>query len=311
MIAERYELVRVAGSGGMATVWQAIQRGAAGFERPVGVKRVKPQFAFDQSFREMFVEEARVASQLVHPNVVQVIDFGVQREGEYYLVMEWVEGLSLARFCSGLVELGTLPPWHLVAAIAIEALRGLSAAHERIDPAGQPTPIYHRDVTPQNILLGTNGVVKLTDFGLARAMDRARMTAPDVIKGKVGYLAPEITKTKEPTARTDIYALGVSLWQSLAGRRLFQGKDNMEIFLSAKKGDVPPLVEVRPDIPQRFASIVERALARDPRDRFESAAQMQRVIARLLRTVDEPTDAQAIGATVAEVRAFLETGEAP
>lgn len=135
------------------------------------------------------------------------------------------------------------------------------------------------------------------------------MTAPDVIKGKVGYLAPEITKTKEPTAKTDIYALGVSLWQSLAGRRLFKGKDNMEIFLSAKKGDVPPLAEVRPDIPQRFASIVERALARDPSDRFESAAQMQRVIARLLHTVDDATDAQALGATVSEVSAFLYTGE--
>jgi len=308
VIAERYELVRVAGSGGMATVWQAIQRGAAGFERPVGVKRVKPQFAFDKSFREMFVEEARVASQLVHPNVVQVIDFGVQREGEYYLVMEWVEGLSLARFCSGLVELGTLPPWALVAAIGIEALRGLSAAHERVDGEGRASPIFHRDVTPQNILLGVNGVVKLTDFGLARAMDRARMTAPDVIKGKVGYLAPEIAKTKEPTFKTDIYALGVSLWQSLAGRRLFQGKDNMEVFLSAKRGDVPPLVEVRPDVPQPFASIVERALARDPADRFESAAQMQRVIARLLRTVDDAPDAQTLGASVREVRAFLDTG---
>lgn len=309
IIADRYELVQVAGSGGMATVWQGIQRGAAGFERPVGIKRVKPQFAYDQSFREMFVEEARVASQLVHPNVVQVVDFGVEAEGRYYLVMEWVDGLSLARYVSGLVEQDLLPDWTFVAVVAIEALRGLSAAHERVDAEGQSTPIYHRDVTPQNILIGTNGVIKLTDFGLARAMDRARMTAPDVVKGKVGYLAPELARTKSPTAKTDLYALGVSLWQCLVGRRLFTGKDNMEIFLSAKKGDVPPLAEVRPDVPQPFASIVERALARDPDDRFESAAQMSRVIARLLRSVEGVPDAPRLGQNVRQVRDFL-TGAA-
>jgi eukaryotic-like serine/threonine-protein kinase len=308
IIAERYELVEVAGSGGMATVWKAMQRGAAGFERPVGIKRVKPQFAFDRGFRQMFVEEARVASQLVHPNIVQVYDFGSE-EGHYFLVMEWVEGLSLARYTKGMVELGTLPPWPLVAAVAIEALRGLSAAHERVDAEGVPAAVLHRDVTPQNILIGLNGVVKLTDFGLARAADRARMTAPDVIKGKVGYLAPEIAQSKKPTAKTDIYAMGVTLWQSLVGRRLFEGRDNMEIFLAAKKGEVPPISEVRPDVPQPFASVVERALAHDPSDRFDTASQMQRVIARLLRTVEQNPDANLIGTSAREVMHFLNTGE--
>ncbi|MCA9620757.1 MAG: serine/threonine protein kinase [Myxococcales bacterium] len=308
LVAGRYELVEIAGSGGMATVWRAIQRGAAGFERPVGLKRVKAQFAHDRSFREMFVEEARVAAQLVHPNIVQIYDFGVE-EGRYFLVMEWVEGINLARFCSSMVELGSLPPWTFVAAVGIEALRGLGAAHERIDGQGQMAPIFHRDVTPQNILIGTNGVVKLTDFGLARATDRARMTEPDVIKGKVGYLAPELPHTKTPNARTDIYALGVSLWQSLSGRRLFEGRDQLEIFLAAKQGEVPPVAEFRPDVPQAFASIVERALARDPEDRFESAAQMARVIARLLRTVDDNPDASMIGQSVGEVLTFLRTGQ--
>ncbi len=310
LIAGKYELVEVAGSGGMAVVWHAIQRGVAGFERPVGLKRVKEELAHDEQFNAMFVEEARVAAQLVHPNIVQIYDFGLDSH-RYYLVMEWVEGLSLAQYVAAMLEMDMLPPWYLLAAVAIEALRGLGAAHERRDAHDEPTPVYHRDVTPQNLLMGQNGHVKLTDFGLARATDRARMTAPDVIKGKVGYLAPEMTEHPKPTAQTDIYSLGVVLWQALGGRRLFEGKDDIEIFVAASRGEVPPLAEVRPDLPPRFAAIVERALARDPRDRFESAEQMSRVIANLLRTTPERPDARLIGQSVRDVRTFLDTGQLP
>lgn len=310
LIAGKYELVEVAGSGGMAVVWRAIQRGVAGFERPVGLKRVKEEFAHDEQFSAMFVEEARVAAQLVHPNVVQIYDFGLDSH-RYYLVMEWVDGLSLAQYIGAMNELGVLPPWHLLAAVAIEALRGLGAAHERVDAEDSPAPIYHRDVTPQNLLLDKNGHVKLTDFGLARATDRARMTAPDIIKGKVGYLAPEMTEHPQPTPQTDQYALGVVLWQALGGRKLFKGKDDIEVFVAASRGEVPPLSEVRPDVPQRFAAIVERALARDPQDRFESAAQMRRVIANLLRTTPERLDARLIGQSVREARTYLTTGKLP
>lgn len=310
LIADKYQLVEVAGSGGMATVWRAIQRGAAGFERPVGIKRIKEPFSDDPKFRTLFVEEARVSSQLVHPNIVQIYDFG-DDNGRYFLVMEWVEGLSLSRYLTAMHELRFLPPWYLIAAVAIEALRALAAAHERLDMYGQPAPVIHRDVTPQNILMGANGVVKLTDFGLARAMDRVRMTAPDVIKGKVGYLAPEMVQNRMASPLTDIYALGVVLWQALSGRKLFDGKDDLEIFVAASRGEIPPLVEARPDIPQHFASIVERALARDPVDRFQSADQMSRVIAKLLRTVSDLPDGAMISRSVADVRGFLTRGTVP
>jgi serine/threonine protein kinase len=310
LIDGKYELVDVAGTGGMATVWRATQRGAAGFQRTVALKRIKEDVAMDPKFRDMFVEEARVSAELVHPNVVQIYDFG-DDGGRYYLVLEWVEGLPLSRYLNTLNEVGNLPPWHLIAGIAIEAAKGLSAAHERLDGYGNPSPIFHRDVTPQNILLGCNGTVKLTDFGLARATDRARMTAPDIIKGKVGYLAPEMTQAKQATARTDLYALGVVLWQALAGRKLFEGKDDIEIFIAASRGEIPPISEIRPDIPHRFCAIVERALARDPDDRFQNALQMHRVIAKLLRDTPEAPDAKLIARSVSGVRDFLDGGHAP
>ena len=310
VIADKYELVKVAGTGGMATVWRAIQHGPAGFQRPVAVKRVKESYAHDDKFRGLFVEEARVAAQITHPNVVQIVDFGVE-DDRYFLVMEWVEGMSLSRYVRALSELSRRPEWPLLASIAIDVLKGLRSAHERRDDWGNAAPVFHRDVTPQNILMGENGVVKLTDFGLAQAADRARMTAPNVIKGKVGYIAPEMAESRTPTPQTDIYALGVCLWQALAGRRLFEGKDDVEVFVSAKKGDVPPLSEVAPHVPQAFCSIVERALARDPADRFQSAEQMSRVLARLLRTLPRRVDAVVIAASVTAIARFLSHGSVP
>jgi len=310
LISGKYELLEVAGSGGMATVWRATQRGAAGFNRTVAIKRIKEAFIHDESFVAMFVEEARVASALVHPNVVQIYDFG-EYQGRYFLVMEWIEGICLSKYLQVMQELGQLPPWHLVATVVVEALRGLTAAHDRRDAQDQPAPVYHRDVTPQNILMGTNGIVKLTDFGLARAMDRGRMTAPDIVKGKVGYLAPEMTQRKAPSPQTDIYAVGVVMWQALAGCRLFEGKDDIEIFLAASRGEIQPIGELRPDVPPRFAAIVERALARDPVDRFTSAAQMERVIVNLLRSATEVAGPKLVGRCVSDVNSFVKTGRYP
>ncbi|MBI4957427.1 MAG: serine/threonine protein kinase [Myxococcales bacterium] len=301
LLADRYELVELAGQGGMATVWRAVQHGAAGFSRPVGIKRLRPELMGQREFVSMFIEEARVCAELVHPNVVQVYDFGYDAGG-YFLVMEWVEGVSLAHYLESYLRKQEFAPWTLVTAIGIEALRALSAAHVRIDRNGDPAPVYHRDVSPANILLGLYGIVKLSDFGLARAMDRARTTAPDIVKGKVGYLAPEMLESAHPTPQSDIYALGVVLWQALAGRRLFVGDNDIDIFLEARRADIPPVVEFRNDLPQELTATVERALARDPDDRFRSARQMGRVLANLLRTVSVPTDAKVLAQSVAAAR---------
>jgi serine/threonine-protein kinase len=172
-------------------------------------------------------------------------------------------------------------------------------------------PVYHRDVTPQNILLGKDGAVKLTDFGLARAMDRASITEPNVIKGKVGYLAPEMTEAVHPTPQTDMYALGVVMWQALTGQRLFDGKDEVEIFLAAKRGEVPPVLEIRPDVPQALGAVIDRSLAYDPRDRFESAQQMQRVLGGVLRGLGAIVEREELARSVRMICSFRHEGELP
>lgn len=306
VLASRYQLVEQAGEGGMAVVWRAITRGAHGFVRAVAVKRIKAALSHNQEFVQMFVEEARVGATLDHPNVVQLHDFGVDEWGSHFLVMEWVEGVDLRRWSESFQSAGWHAPWHLTAAIGIEALRGLHAAHTRTDPWGTPAPAYHRDVTPGNVLIGLNGIVKLADFGLARAMDRAKVTRPEMVKGKVSYVAPEVVDAgAEPTAQSDLFTLGAVLWEVLAGRRLFKGKNDIDSLQLVMKCDVPPLEDTRPDLPADLVRAVHRALEKDPAKRFGNARQMARALARVLRRVAEPTDAEPLGQSVATARERL------
>ena len=191
LLGGKYEVLELAGEGGMAKVYRGQTHGAAGFTRPVAIKRVLAPLSQNPEFLKMFVEEARVISELDHPNIAQIHDFDRDRTGEYYLVLEWVDGLTLLEWRQAYREHGNHVPWNLTAAIGIEVLEALHAAHEHEDQHGKPAPIFHRDVTPQNVMLSSCGVVKLTDFGLARAMDRSSITKPGVVKGKISYLAPE------------------------------------------------------------------------------------------------------------------------
>ena len=190
LIGGRYELVDVLGRGGMAVVWRALQRGAVGFARPVALKRMSPLLSRSSEALSLFAEEARVGAQLRHPNIVALLDYAHDEQGEPYLVSELVEGIHLGDWVRAHVRARVETPWELVAAIGIEVLRALDAAHTRLDRQGRSAAILHRDVTPGNILLDETGIVKLADFGLARAMDRERMTRPDIVKGKAAYLAP-------------------------------------------------------------------------------------------------------------------------
>lgn len=282
-IADRYELLAMAGEGGMATVWRAVMRGAAGFSRVVAIKEIKPEFGSIQSYVDMFVEEARVGSDLAHPNIVQVYDFLDYRD-TFFLVMEWVEGVDLGDFVSSFKRRDQDVPWSLVAAIGIHALRGLGAAHARRRPDGVEAPVIHRDVSPTNVLLSTNGQVKITDFGLARARDRLySLTAPGTVKGKLSYLAPEVTYGKLASPQSDQFSVGGVLWEALAGRRLFSAPSDIEIFRQIRKCDVPPLAELRPDVPSRLAATIHRALALDPDERFASAGAMATEMMAALR----------------------------
>lgn len=305
VVARKYELIAPAGTGGMAHVWRARTIGAAGFSRPVALKRLLAPLAADAEFVKMFVEEARVVSALQHPNIVQIHDFGLDEQRQYFLVMEWVEGVDLLDWARGHAALGRRTPWHLATAIGIEVLKGLTAAHERADDRGGPAPVFHRDVTPHNILIGLNGIVKLSDFGLARAMDRGKMTRPNIVKGKIAYLAPEIAEGAEASARTDLFSVGIVLWEALAARKLFTGKDHVELIRRIRLGETPPLSAERPDVPAELAQIVHRALSRDPEARFGSAREMARALARMLRQCEESTEADVIAASVRDARKGL------
>jgi serine/threonine protein kinase len=303
----KYELVELAGEGGMASVWRAVMHGAAGFTRTVAVKKIKAEYRAIRNYIDMFVEEARVGSDLAHPNIVQVFDFCTDDEGAYYLVMEWVEGMDLGTFIRSFRDVGAETPWPLIVAMGIGALRGLGAAHERQRPDGTVAPVIHRDVSPHNILLGVNGVVKLTDFGLARARDRVfSLTAPGTVKGKLSYLSPEVTLGKPASPQSDLFAMGSVLWEALSGTRLFDARTDLEVFKQIRGCEIRPLVPLRPDLPAELVAAIDRALSKDPAHRFPSARAMAFALAEILRYAPQVTDAQqALGSNVLDARKRL------
>lgn len=276
-LAEKYELVGLAGQGGMATVWHGVTHGASGFTRRVAIKRLQPALARNEEFAAMFVEEARIVADLMHPNIVQIYDFCQDGEGTYFIVMEWIEGVHLGEVMTAFRRSGDALPWQPIIEVAAGVLRGLASAHHRPD-----APVFHRDVTPANILLSVHGEAKVADFGLARAMDRMTMTSPGVIKGKLAYVAPELLAGVRATAGSDIYSLGVVVWEALAGRRLFQGKNPVELYVQVGQAKVPPLHEVRADIPAHVAEVVGRLTARVPKERFEDAVVAAEALEALL-----------------------------
>ena len=305
LLAGRYELLELAGEGGMAQIWRGRLHGAAGFHRPVAIKRILPQQLNDETVT-WFIEEARVVSLLFHPNIVQILDFDRAEDGSYFMVMEWVHGLDLRQYVLSFIRQQKRSPWPLVSAMTIEALWGLDAAHQRVDDQGQPAPVIHRDVTLQNILLTSTGTAKLTDFGLSRAMDRASWTVPQMIKGKISYMAPEIFIDQDWTVQSDLYSMGVVLWEALAGRKLYQGKTEAETFLAASQAEVPPITSIRDDLPDQLVQMLALALAREPRRRYPSALVMLRELCDILRNQPMATDARAIAQSVESARRFLE-----
>ncbi len=277
---------------------------AQGFRRPVAVKRIEPMLRGSPEVVAMFVEEARVGSLLRHPNIVTVLDFGVDESGDYYLVTELVEGLHLGNWVNAHVAARIETPWALVAAIGMEILRALDAAHSRLDTSGKPAPVLHRDVTPPNILLDELGVVKLADFGLARAMDRGRMTRADVVKGKVSYLAPELVHGHSPSVQSDLFAVGIVLWEALTMQRLFGAENDVAAALLVRDARVPLIGMKRANVPLTLARVVHRALERDPARRFASAGEMMEAMRELLRVLPGTTDATRLRESVRRAMAY-------
>lgn len=298
----KYQLVEVAGEGGMATVYKGYIRGAAGFQRAVAVKHIRPEFRALKNYIDMFIEEARVGSDLAHPNIVQVHDFCAENNS-YYLIMEWVDGIDLGAFIKSYREANTFVPWPLVAAIGIGTLRGLGAAHGRVAADGTPAPVIHRDISPHNVLLGTNGVVKLSDFGLAKARDRiASMTAPGTVKGKLSYLAPEVAFGKPNTVQSDLFGVGNLLWETLSGERLFDGKTDVEIFKKIRACVVPSIAERRSDVPAALLAVLDTALAADPANRYADADEFAHALGQVMKQAVGTNAATALGTAVVQAR---------
>jgi serine/threonine protein kinase len=308
LIAGKYELVERAGEGGMAVVWRAIMYGAAGFSRPVALKQMKPELRDQERQVAMFVEEARLGSCLSHPNIAQVLDFIDDQEGSYWLVTEWVEGLDLGSLLRYYHARHERLAWPLVTLIGIGALRGLAAAHERHAADGSPVPVIHRDVSPQNILIGVGGAVKLSDFGLARARDRTSvLTMPGFVKGKLGYLAPEIVGGAQASPQSDLFAMASVLWESLSGHALFTGKNDRDVLRAIHRGQVPPVSAERPGLPKMLVYAISRALSRLPGERYPTASAMaQDLESAMAGAVTSSLEIQLrLGRAVSEARRHL------
>lgn len=296
----------------MAEVFLARTTVAQGLAKTQVIKKIHPAFAKSKHFVKMFVDEAKIALGLNHPNIVQVFDFGVDHEGKHFLVTELVEGIHLGHWVtSHFKNARKETPWELVTAIAIEVLRALDSAHSRTDAAGKISPVLHRDVTPPNILLDINGFVKLADFGLARAMDRGRMTRPNVIKGKLSYLAPELVQHGHPSPASDLFSLGIVMWEALTGERLFDAENDMDVVMLVRDARVPMLSVKRPGLPFAVSSAVHKALEREPGRRFHSAREMIDTLKEALRVLPGSTDAQALGASIREARTRLAKAPRP
>jgi eukaryotic-like serine/threonine-protein kinase len=260
-------------SGGMATVYLGRAGGAGNTPRPVAVKRLHPHLARDPKFVAMFLDEARVASLVEHPNVVRVSDVEVH-DGELLLVMEYVNGASLSVLLRAALEHQKLPSVGVVSAILAGALRGLHAAHEVTDEGGTSMRIVHRDVSPQNILVGGDGVARVVDFGIAKAVSRLDTTRDGTVKGKLAYMAPEQLRRQRVDRRTDVYAAGVVLWEALACDRLFQADDAPSVIVAVLEGHVPLPSSRRKEVSPELDRVVLRAVAGKPAERFASALEM-------------------------------------
>jgi serine/threonine protein kinase len=310
----RYEILAEIASGGMATVFLGRLASAPGFERQVAIKKLHPHLERQQDFVEMFLDEARIVARIHHPNVVQTLEFGAD-PGGHFLVMDYVEGPTLAKMLAKAASVGERIPAPVAVRIALDTLSGLHAAHEITGDDGRPLGIVHRDVSPQNILVSTDGSARITDFGVARANERLAVTRTGQLKGKLSYMAPEQARGELTDRRADVFAMGVILWEMLAGRRLFRGKADTEAETLTKVlyGDITRVSAVHPDIHPLLDAICARALERPLDARFASCADFAEAIEQALRSgveVATPREVaryveQAYGDEIAQRRASI------
>jgi eukaryotic-like serine/threonine-protein kinase len=265
----QYELIELIAAGGMAEVFKGRAVAAEGFEKLVAIKRILPDLAEDERFVKMLLTEARIHSALSHRNIVQIHDLGISEDGQYFIVLEYVDGVDLRIITQQLAAAGEILPEALSLHIASEVAQGLHFAHELRASDGQPMGLIHRDVTPSNILVSLAGEVKLSDFGLAkRRHDRSVVGS---LKGNLSYMSPEQARQAPLDRRTDVFSLGAVLFELLTGRRLREITDELAGWSQVASGVVPSVRTLRPDLPPAVGALLDRALAADPEARFPNA----------------------------------------
>ncbi|HEY1692349.1 MAG TPA: serine/threonine-protein kinase [Polyangiaceae bacterium] len=267
-----YEPLLQLATGGMATVYVARQIGAAGFERLVVVKRVHPHLLSNREFYDMFRDEARVAAMLHHPNVVPVTDV-VEADGELFLVMEYVDSVALSTLMKAAADMGQRLPAAAAVRVMVDTLGGLHAAHEALDMRGQRLEIVHRDVSPQNVIVGVDGTTRLIDFGVAKARHRLTETRSGSLKGKYGYMSPEQAKAQPVDRRADLFSAGIVLWESLTGHRLFRGETEFDTIRRIAEGPIVAPSTMVPGLSRELDAVVLKSLERDREQRFQSAPE--------------------------------------
>ena len=268
----RFELVSTLGRGGMAEVFLGWMNSVGGLRRKVAIKRILPELIQKQSklFQQMFVDEARLAFQLEHDNIVRVYDVG-QTANTFFIVMEYVEGFDLKSVMEKLRKSGTIFPLGIALYITLQVCAGLGYAHTLADAEGKPLGLIHNDISPPNILIGRHGDVKVADFGLSDARSNDVVTPDGMIKGKFAYISPESTKNPPMvTSRSDIFSIGIVLWEMLAGRRLFQRESDLATFKAVRACQIPDLRQFRDDVPAELMEIVAKALAANPDERYQT-----------------------------------------
>jgi serine/threonine protein kinase len=281
MAEQRYRVIDRLEAGGMAEVFRGEALSVQGFKKQVAIKRVLPHLAQNKSFIRMFLDEARLGARLTHANIVTVFDIGAA-DNTYFIVMEFVDGANLKHVLETLKKLGQRPGVKELLYIGLEICKGLSHAHNLRDDNGKLLHIVHRDISPPNILITRGGEVKVTDFGLAKATTQLEKTDPGVVKGKFSYLSPEAAMGKEVDARADVFAVGILLWEAIAGRRLFLGESDYETVKRVQRAEVPSLRVTHPEIDEQLDALLQKSMAKDRDDRFQTAQELGDAIADYL-----------------------------
>ena len=298
----RYTLLERIASGGMAEIFRASSEGSDGIEHVVAIKRILPENARNSEFMTMFLNEARIAATLRHPNVIQAFDFGSEN-GSYYLAMEYLHGLDTRRIVQSLALAGKKLPLEIAIASAIGICAGLQYVHDKRDKNDRSLGLVHRDVSPQNIFLTTSGGVKLVDFGVAKAVHRVSDTLSGTIKGKVTYMSPEQVRAERLDRRSDLFSLSIVLWELTVGRRLFEGVSEAMVMNAIDKLDAPAPSQMTPRYSPDLERIVMKGLARDRDRRYQSADELRGDLEAFARAQRLDVSPRAVATFVRSVQA--------